>query len=105
MSDSLTLEKLRLLKNELGTYQAVAERLHETSGIEVNPASIWRVMEKGSRSLKVQKALGLNRKRYRRSAEFASQEDMEAFDEIMCQMDLTLSILCALILDGEIKIK
>lgn len=105
MTDSLAVEKLRQLKNELGTYQAVANRLYETSGVELSPALIWQVMEKGSHSPKVQKALGLYRKRYRRSAEFASQKEVEIFDEVMCQMDLSLTKLCSLIIEGKVQIK
>ena len=100
-----TVEKLRQLKFELGTYQAVADNLYETSGVEVSPALVWRAVEQGRPSPKVQKALGLRRKRYRRTAEFASKDQMDAFDEMMGEMGLSLSQLCALMMEGEIQVK
>ena len=93
------------LKNEHGTWEAVANELSQRINQNVNVGLVWKVANKKGFSPIVYEALGLHsRRRFRRSADFKCAEKLQAFDLFLATNNLTLTQICRGILDGTIEI-
>jgi hypothetical protein len=86
---------------KLGTWEKVAQELSEEAGFSISSAAVWKVAVGESRSPKVIQALGLNKRRYRRTAEFSDLQQATDFDNFLSEHNITLTELCHGLLTGS----
>jgi hypothetical protein len=80
-SPNETMILLAALKNELGTWEAVAERLSDAVLGTISASAIWKVAKGRMNSKRVERALGLERKRIRLAAD-VTEEQREALKKL-----------------------
>lgn len=92
------------LKSQYGTWNEIAVYLSQFSDAPISNTAVWKMALGKTRSVRILKALGLVKKRYRRTADFNNEERLEQWDKYIKENNTSLTLLCNGLLDGTIHI-
>ena len=92
------------LKSQYGTWNEIAVYLSQFSDAPISNTAVWKMALGKTRSVRILKALGLVRKRYRRTADFKNAERLKEWDTYIKENNTSLTLLCNGLLDGSIRI-
>jgi hypothetical protein len=97
-------DRLHELKIELGTWQAVADRLSAQAGESISRAAVWKTAMGRTRSPRVLQALGVRPADVARTANLVTAERARTLDRLLAQDGMNLDELCNGLVDGRLAV-
>lgn len=91
-------------EQENATWETIAQELSKMGGESISKAAVWRLVHEQRNSIKIFRALGLIKKRYRRSAEFIDLGQLREFERFLQAHQLTLTNLCRGLTTGQYRL-